>query len=271
MSLSSFANVMLAASVVTMIVAEVVIRLVRRRSVAWADSVTSATIGLGYLAIRIAASHTAAFAFYVWVYRNLRVFDLSWRSPAVWLGFWLVGDFVYYWVHRAEHRVRILWCTHLVHHSSEDFSFTTAVRMPWTDILYKPITGLWAPLLGFPPVLYPVAGAVSLMLGQLQHTDLIGRLGVLDRLFVTPSNHRVHHASNRRYIDRNFGGSSVVWDRLFRTYEPETETPRYGLVHPLAARTPWGISAGGYPSLLRDVRATPGLRARVALCVGAPQ
>lgn len=271
MGLPSYANLVLAVSVITMIVIEIAIRVARKRTVAVADNVTSATIGLGYLGIRMLAASTAAIGFYLWVYRNFRLFDLSWRSPLVWLMFWLVGDFVYYWIHRAEHRVRVLWCTHLVHHSSEDFSFTTAVRMPWTDIVYKPITGLWAPLLGFPPVLYPVFGALSLMLGQLQHTDLIGRLGVLDRVLTTPSNHRVHHASNPRYIDRNFGGSTVLWDRLFGTYEPETEAPRYGLVHPLTARTPWGIAAGGYPSLVRDMRNASGIQERVALCVGPPQ
>jgi sterol desaturase/sphingolipid hydroxylase (fatty acid hydroxylase superfamily) len=98
----------------------------------------------------------------------------------------MVGDFIYYWIHRAEHRVRVLWCTHLVHHSSQEFSFTTAVRMPWTEVLYKPLTGLWAPLLGVHPAMGEVMGAIALMIGQLQHTKLIGKLGPLDKILTTP-------------------------------------------------------------------------------------
>jgi sterol desaturase/sphingolipid hydroxylase (fatty acid hydroxylase superfamily) len=181
-----------------------------------------------------------------------------------------VGDFFYYWIHRAEHRVRALWCTHLVHHSSKEFSFTTAVRMPWTEVLYKPLTGLWAPLLGVHPVMGVVMGAIALMLGQLQHTELIGKLGPLDRILTTPSNHRVHHGSNAEYVDRNFGGSTMIWDHFFGTYTAETVTPVYGLTKAFAAKNPLTIVAGGYPELVREMRDAPGARARVAMCLGRP-
>jgi hypothetical protein len=108
------------------------------------------------------------------------------------------------------------------------------------------------------------------MFGQLQHTSLIGRLGWLDRVLMTPSNHRVHHASNRLYLDRNFGGSTVIWDHVFGTYQAETETPRFGLVHPLPSSGTLRIAAGGYPELLRDLAAVSGGRAKLAMCVGPP-
>ena len=266
------ANLLLAVSIVAMIVVEVVTRIVRRQRIDARDSINSMTIGLGYFGIGAVFGKIVAFGVYLWIYDHLRLFDLSWRTPLVWFGYWIVGDFFSYWIHRAEHRARALWCSHQVHHSSSDFSFTTAIRMPWTEMAYKPVTGLWAPLLGFPPIMYPVMGALSLMVGQLQHTELIGRLGRLDQWLMTPSNHRVHHASNPVYLDRNFGGHTVIFDRLFGTYQPELATvpPVYGLTAPVTASTPLALVADGFPTLLRDLRATDGLQRRLALCVAPP-
>lgn len=266
------ANVMLAASVVAMIVVEVVIRHRRRQQQNARDSINSMTIGLGYFGLGVVFGKMVAFGMYLWVFEHFRLFDLSWRTPLVWFGYWIIGDFFSYWIHRAEHRVRILWCSHQVHHSSKDFSFTTAIRMPWTEMAYKPVTGLWAPLLGFPPIMYPVMGALSLMVGQLQHTELIGKLGPLDRWLMSPSNHRVHHASNARYLDKNFGGHTIIFDRLFGTYEPESadEKPIYGLTHDVTATNALGIVVGGYGDLVRDLREAPGLTRGLAICVAAP-
>jgi sterol desaturase/sphingolipid hydroxylase (fatty acid hydroxylase superfamily) len=266
------ANTVLAVSIVALILVEVGARVLRGRRVDASDSVDSMTVGLGYFAIGAVFGKVVAFGLYLWVFEHVAVFELSWRTPLVWLAYWIVGDFFSYWIHRAEHRARVLWASHQVHHSSEDFSFTTAVRMPWTEMLYKPVTGLWAPLLGFPPIMYPVMGALSLMVGQLQHTDLIGRLGRADRWLMTPSNHRVHHASNGPYLDRNFGGHTVIFDRLFGTYQAELAdvTPVYGLTHPVAAGGALTIVAGGFPALIRDVARVRSVRGALALCVAPP-
>jgi alkylglycerol monooxygenase len=266
------ANIVLAASIIALIVVEIGARLVRGRRIDASDSVDSMTVGLGYFAIGAVFGKVVAFGLYLWVFQHLAVFELSWRTPLVWFGYWIVGDFFSYWIHRAEHRIRVLWASHQVHHSSEDFSFTTAVRMPWTEMLYKPVTGLWAPLLGFPPIMYPVMGALSLMVGQLQHTDLIGRLGRADHWLMTPSNHRVHHASNGPYLDRNFGGHTVIFDRLFGTYQPELAdvAPVYGLTHPVEARTALTVVAGGFPALGRDLADAGSVRRAVALCLAPP-
>lgn len=258
-------NLVLAASVVAMMVVEVVMaRRARRLDVA--DTAVSATVGVGYLAIKVVASGSVAVASYIWLYRHVGLISMSWRNPLTWVAYWVVGDFAYYWIHRAEHRVALLWASHQVHHSAGSLTFVTAVRMPWTEVFHKPLTGLWAPLLGFPPVMYPVMGAVSLMVGQLQHTEAIGGLGVLDRWLTTPSNHRVHHASNPRYLDRNFGGHTMVWDRLFGTYEPETEPPRYGLTTQSDPRRLGSVVAGGFPDLWHRLRdADDGRRTSVLL------
>jgi sterol desaturase/sphingolipid hydroxylase (fatty acid hydroxylase superfamily) len=269
-SLPLVATAALFTSVVLMIVAEMMIDWLRHRRVDVRDSVNSMTIGLGYLGVKVIAGKALAFASFLWVYDHFRLFTLDIGNPLHWLLAWAIGDFAYYWVHRAEHRIRVLWCTHLVHHSSTEFSFTTAVRMPWAEVLYKPLTGLWAPLLGVHPGMAAVMGAIALMSGQLYHTKLIGKLPGLDAFLVTPSNHRVHHASNRQYLDRNFGGTTVIWDRVFGTFAREVETPVYGLTHAFDARTPLAIVAGGYPQLARDLRAASGWRARGRLCVGPP-
>ncbi|HTL84964.1 MAG TPA: sterol desaturase family protein [Acidimicrobiia bacterium] len=269
-SLPAAATVALFTSVAVMIAVEMIVDRVRRRRIDVRDSANSMAIGLGYLGVKVVAGKVLGFALFLYLYDNFRFFTLDIHNPLHWIAAWMVGDFVYYWIHRAEHRVRVLWCTHLVHHSSREFSFTTAVRMPWTEVLYKPLTGLWAPLLGVHPAMGAVMGAIALMLGQLQHTKLIGKLGPLDKILTTPSNHRVHHASNREYLDRNFGGSTMIWDRLFGTYAAEEATPVYGLTHNLTARTPLGIVAGGYPELAQELAATPGVRNRLQLCTGRP-
>jgi sterol desaturase/sphingolipid hydroxylase (fatty acid hydroxylase superfamily) len=269
-TLPGLATVALFGSVVVMILVELVVDRIRRRRIDVRDTLNSWTVGAGYLGCKVIAGKLLGFALFLYVYDNFRFITLDMGNPLHWIGAWLVGDFCYYWIHRAEHRVRALWCTHLVHHSSEEFSFSTAVRMPWTEVLYKPLTGLWAPLLGVHPAMGAVMGAVALMTGQLQHTKLIGRLPVLDKVFSTPSNHRVHHASNRQYIDKNFGSTTMIWDHVFGTYAAETETPVYGLTKKFEARTPLAIVAGGYPELVRDLRATPGALNRMKLCVGSP-
>lgn len=166
--------------------------------------------------------------------------------------------------------MRILWASHLVHHSLERFTFTSAVRLPWMESLYKPALVLWVPFLGFHPVALAAMGAFVLMVGQLQHTELGRRRTVLDLVFVTPSAHRVHHGSNAEYLDKNFGSMLIVWDRLFGTYAPETVPVRYGLAGGKRVVTPAQALVGGYPSLVAAARLEPGLAAKARYLVAAP-
>jgi sterol desaturase/sphingolipid hydroxylase (fatty acid hydroxylase superfamily) len=166
--------------------------------------------------------------------------------------------------------VRVLWASHLIHHSIERFSFTSAVRLPWMESLYKPLLGLWVPLLGFHPAAFAAMGALVLLAGQLQHTELGRRRTVLDRVFVTPSAHRVHHASNPEYLDKNFGSMLIVWDRLFGTYAAESVPVRYGLAGSKRIVTTRQVLVGGYPALLDDLRHRPGRGARARALVAAP-
>ena len=157
---------------------------------------------------------------------------LPWSIPVTWWSIALVvvfADITYYWEHRIAHEVRLLWTQHAVHHSSRDMNIITGVR-------FGPLEGLWSlvahlPLafMGFAPEAI-VFGIVAVLAYQTWlHTELIGKLGPLEWILNTPSHHRVHHGSDAKYLDRNYGGILIIWDRIWGTFQEEEETPRYGL------------------------------------------
>ena len=162
----------------------------------------------------------------------------------------LVGwDLIYYWNHRFMHETRWLWAIHVVHHSSEHYNLSTALRQPVLDVF-----GMFVPygalsLLGFRPDTIETARGVNLLYQYWIHTETIGKLGPVEEVFNTASHHRVHHGSNPRYLDKNFGGQTMIWDRVFGTYEPETETVRYGATETLLNSGVSGTILGGYPRL----------------------
>jgi sterol desaturase/sphingolipid hydroxylase (fatty acid hydroxylase superfamily) len=240
-----------------------------RRTLDGRGSATSMVAGAAYLFAKGVVAKALMFGVALAVYEH-RLFDLDWTNPFVWVGIFVGRDVAYYWIHRAEHRVRILWASHMIHHSLERFTFTSAVRLPWMEAIYKPVLALWVPLLGFHPVAYAAMGALVLMAGQLQHTELARRSPLLDLVFVTPSAHRVHHGSNPEYLDKNFGSMLIVWDRLFGTYAAETVPVRYGLAGGKRVTTPVQALTGGYPALLRAVRAQDGVGAGARYLVSAP-
>ena len=194
----------------------------------------------------------------------------DWRTWAV--GFFAV-EFVYYGFHRASHRVRWLWASHAVHHSPEEMTFLSAIRLGWTNLL----SGGWLfqmplILLGFDPRLVFGLLAINLHYQFFLHTESIGRLGPLEWVLNTPAHHRVHHASNSAYLDRNFGGILIVFDRLFGTFAGERmdDPPRYGLVHPFGTHNPFKIAFGEWRRLARDLVAARGLRSALRVALGPP-
>ena len=266
--LTDHAILLLVLSVTVTVMVDQLWSALRRRS-DLQSTVTSITGGAAYLVVKAVVSKGAMFGVALAIYDH-RLFDLDWTNPGVWLVFFLARDFEYYWIHRAEHRVRVLWASHLVHHSMERFTFTSAVRLPWMESLYKPFLVLWVPLVGFHPAAFAAMGALVLLAGQLQHTELGGRHAVLDRLFVTPSNHRVHHGSNAEYLDKNFGSMLIVWDHLFGTYAAETVPVRYGLTGGKRITRPVEALVGGYPALLTSLRAETSVLGRARRLVAAP-
>ncbi|MES2034846.1 MAG: sterol desaturase family protein [Pseudomonadota bacterium] len=199
------------------------------------DTATSLLMGLGST---IAGGLTAGaiFAVSVWVYQY-RLFEIPMTAIWAWLAIFLLEDLTYYWFHRLSHERRFWWASHVNHHSSQHYNLATALRQTWSGGLAGTWL-LWLPLslLGFPPAMIAIQKGISLVYQYWVHTEAIRRLPRwFEAVFNTPSHHRVHHARNARYLDANYAGILIIWDRLFGTFVPEddAEPCRYGLVHNL--------------------------------------
>lgn len=191
---------------------------------------------------------------YTAVHAHLALWTLPVDSVWVWIGALVAYDFCYYWHHRAGHRVALFWASHAVHHQSEDYNLSTALRQTsggWVAgwIFYLPMA-----VAGVPPLVFAVVALIDLLYQYWVHTQQIGRLGWFDRWFCAPSNHRVHHAVNDRYLDRNYGGILIVWDRLFGTYaeEDDAEPCVYGTRSPLRSWNPVWANLQVYWDLAKD-------------------
>ena len=193
-------------------------------------------------------------------------------SPWTWLGALVAYDFLYYWHHRAGHRVAVFWAAHVVHHQSEDYNLSTALRQTSSGWLFGWIFYLPMALAGVPPLVFGVVALIDLLYQFWVHTEQVGRLGWFDRWFCAPSNHRVHHAVNDAYLDRNYGGILIVWDRLFGTYAAEDPaTPCiYGTRGPLRSWNPIRANLQVYAGLARDAWRTRRLVDKAAVWLKPP-
>ncbi|WP_018657895.1 sterol desaturase family protein [Actinomadura flavalba] len=232
------------------------------------DAVTSVSMGLG--SVFVGVVYKLLLVAVLSVAYVLSPFELSPSNAWTWVLLFVADDLAFYWYHRSHHEVRVLWASHVVHHSSRFYNFTTALRQPWT-----PITGLpfWVPLalLGVPPWMILFQQSVSLVYQFFLHTERIGTLPrPVEWVFNTPSHHRVHHASNTRYLDRNYGGVLIVWDRLFGTFEPEGERVVYGLTRNIDTYNPVRVAFHEFAALGRDVRHARTWRHRAAHVVRGP-
>jgi len=216
------------------------------------EMLVSASTQLPYLLFEILV-FTGAYG----VFHILDASVVTWSVPPLWWGLALAvlaADFTYYWEHRIAHQVRLLWTQHAVHHSSRDLNMVTGIR-------FGPLEGVWSliahlPLvfLGFSPEMIFFGIIVVLAYQTWIHTRLIGKLGVVEKVLNTPSHHRVHHGCDRKYLDRNYGGILIIWDRIFGTFQVEEETPRYGLARDFDSRNPLKVWFSELPELGRDLR-----------------
>ncbi|MFG3031180.1 sterol desaturase family protein [Streptomyces sp. NPDC048253] len=231
------------------------------------DAATSVGMGLGSLVfdfvwkIPIVAIYTA-----VYELTPLRVPVLWWTLPLM----LLAQDFFYYWSHRGHHVIRVLWACHVVHHSSERFNLTTALRQPWTTLTVWPF---YVPLiaLGVHPAALAFCSSANLVYQFWIHTERIDRMPRwFEFVFNTPSHHRVHHASQGGYLDRNFGGILIVWDRLFGSFVPEVTRPVYGLTKNINTFNPIKVATHEYVAIVKDVRAASSWRERTGRVFRGP-
>ncbi len=224
------------------------------------DATTSVGMGLGNVVINLGwklvvlAVYAAAF--------TLSPLEWSASSPWTWVALFLADDFLYYWYHRTHHTIRVFWASHVVHHSSRFYNLSTALRQPWTPFTSLPF---WLPLalLGFSPWMILLQQSVSLLYQFFIHTERVERLWrPVELVMNTPSHHRVHHGSNRQYLDKNYGGILIVWDRLFGTFEAEGERVVYGLTKNVGSYSPVRVAFHEFGDLWHDVRRAPSWRAR---------
>jgi sterol desaturase/sphingolipid hydroxylase (fatty acid hydroxylase superfamily) len=235
------------------------------------DTSASLAMGLGSVVISTATALITIPAF-SWLYQH-RILDLGgwWWS---WFILLLAEDFCYYWFHRSHHEVRLLWAAHVVHHSSQHYNLSTALRQPWGTAVTGPMFWAPLPLLGFSPAMVFTAQALSLIYQFGLHTEAIDRLGArsgaVEWLLNTPSHHRVHHGTNPQYLDKNHGGIFIFWDRLFGTFALETEPATYGITSQLATFHPLRIAGHELAAIREDLRRVRGWRAAVQAVIGRP-
>ena len=233
---------------------EFAVGVVRRRNTYRLND-TLGSLGLGVMS-QVADAFGTLFkvAMYTLVFQHLALFELSPSSPWVWLGALLGYDFCYYWLHRAGHRVGVLWAAHVVHHQSEDYNLGTALRQTSSGFLLGWIFYLPLAVAGVPPLVFGVVALIDLLYQFWVHTQQVGKLGGFDRWFCSPSNHRAHHGVNERYLDKNYGGILIVWDRLFGSFveEDERDPVVYGTRAPLRSFDPLWANLQVYRDLWLD-------------------
>jgi len=237
----------------------------------WRESAASVAVMIGqHLSAFLAALLFGGLYLWCWEHR-LATIDLHdwWAAPALFLG----TEFFYYWQHRCSHESRWFWASHVTHHSPQRLNLSAAYRLSWTSGISG--HGLFmVPLivLGFHPAAVFGMLAINLLYQFWLHTELVPRLGVLEGIFNTPANHRAHHAVNPRYLDRNYGGVLIVFDRLFGTWQPElAQDPcRYGLVHQLESHNPLRIVFHEWLAMARDLRGARTLREAAGYLFAAP-
>jgi len=216
------------------------------------DELSSISLGLGNVIIGLGTKIVFLMILdFLYQYRLFEI-EATWWS---WLFLIFADDFSYYWFHRISHTSRYFWASHFVHHSSQRYNLSTALRQTWTgDLSGAFVFWLWLPLLGYSPVMVMSMQAISLIYQFWIHTELINRFPRwFEFIFNTPSHHRVHHGSDIKYLDRNHAGILIIWDRLFGTFTEEQETPTYGLTSNVNTFNPAKVAVHEWRSIWLDI------------------
>ena len=253
---------------ILLMVAEAVFDAVMRRDLYEVkDTAASLTMGMGNVLAGL-LSKGMVFLIFTWVHR-FAIFPIGYQWWA-WVLAFFADDFSYYWFHRTSHECRFFWASHVVHHSSQRYNLSTALRQTWTGGFCSFVFWLWMPLVGFQPIMVFTMQAFSLLYQFWIHTETVRGVGVLELVMNTPSHHRVHHATNPQYIDRNHAGILIIWDRLFGSFEPEREPCIYGLTTNIGSYNPLRIAFHEWIDIWRDVRRSRDWRGKLGAVFGNP-
>ncbi len=234
------------------------------------DAWASIAMGVGSAIINL-GSKSLAFLGMMWLYehRLLAIPNTWW----VWMLLFFAEDFTFYLHHRSCHEIRLFWAAHVNHHSSQQYNLAIALRQSWGELLHKYFWWMWLPFIGFHPLMVIMMMTISLIYQFFLHTEVVRRFPrVIEFVFNTPSHHRVHHAKNVRYLDRNHAGILIIWDRLLGTLQEERpeEQVVYGITTDIHTNNPLKIATHEYIHLLRDVARAPGLRAKLMYVFAPP-
>lgn len=240
------------------------------RAYRFADSITNLSCGVGQQVLEPFLKGLALVP-YAWLWTHARVFTVRASSPLAWVVLVLGVDLGYYAWHRASHRVGLLWAVHAVHHQSEEYNLSVALRQPWLESFTAPFFYLPLAVLGFPPIMYLAGVTIDTLYQFWIHTRTVGRLGPLEWVLNTPSHHRVHHGIDPEYVDRNYGGIFIFWDRLFGTFRREGREPVYGTVKALHTWSPLGANLVVWKELAKISSATGSWLDKVRVWLAPPE
>lgn len=232
------------------------------------SSVSNLSIGIAERLLNLFIS-ASFFSLFSWIYDNYAIFNIP-NVWWVWILLLLFTDLVWYWYHRLGHEVNLFWAAHIVHHQSEEFNFSVAARITVFQAMTRNIFWCLIPLIGFHPnmviTILIVHGAYSFF----THTQLIGKLGWLEHILITPSLHGVHHASDEKYLDKNYGDIFTFWDKLFGTFQKEEEAPKYGLTHPVKSYSFLWQHFHYYLEIIEACKRTLSVKDKLRIVFGSP-
>ena len=236
----------------------------------FADSITNLSCGVGQQVL-LPFFSVIVVGGYVLVYEKTALLHIASSSIVAWIVLLFAVDLAYYFFHRASHRVNVLWAGHVVHHQSEEYNLSVALRQSWFDKIGESVFYLPLAILGFPPLMFLAMTTLNTLYQFWIHTRTVGKLGPLEWVLNTPSHHRVHHGINPKYIDKNYAGIFIVWDRLFGTFKEEEDEPVYGIVKPLASFNPLWANVHYFVDMARLARACPRVVDKLMVWVAPPE
>ena len=244
-----------------LIIAEAFFRVKEHRQ-SKLDLLSSIAIGLGAIPAAFIVNGLIIYTYTI-IYQY-RIFTIPSHYWWAWICCFLADDLSFYWFHRLSHTVRFLWASHMVHHSSESFTLSTAVRVPWTsNITGAFLFWAWMPLIGIEPGMLILMKSLSVIYQFCMHTETISKLPRwYEAVFNTPSHHRVHHGSDIDYLDKNLGGYLIIWDKMFGTFQGENHKPKYGLTKNIKSFNPFVIAFHEWKNLFDDFKKTKSFKHR---------
>ncbi len=215
------------------------------------DTFTSIAMGIGTVIIDTVFTKLIVFSIYEFTYQ-FSLFKIEQNIYSL-IAIFFTEDFCYYWFHRIGHESRFFWASHVVHHSSEEYNLSTAVRQTWSGTIINTIFWLPLILIGFSPMMVMIQQSISLIYQFFIHTETVGKLGFIEKVFNTPSHHRVHHGTDLKYLDKNYAGILIIWDKMFGSFELEQESPKYGLVKNINTYNPFIVAFKEWYLIGKDV------------------